>query len=109
MALSNQAGQALAIVAAALAAGTAVAMAIEATPGHGKFGKSRAARPADDEPAENPVRRPSRKEMIAALGLEAEGKKRSEKYDFSTKEYWNKIRNGTSRADASARRTLGIT
>jgi len=61
MALSNQAGQALAIVAAALAAGTAVAMVIEATPGHGRFGRSR-----NIEPEENP--RKSRKYNVRIHG-----------------------------------------
>jgi len=113
MTMSKQAGEVVAVIAASLAAATAVAMAIEATPGHGKFGRSRAPRaPADDEPAENPRKRttiPNRADMIAALGLEPEGKKRSEKYDFTTKEYWDVIRNEDSRSARRARQKLGLT
>jgi hypothetical protein len=52
--------------------------------------------------------RPSRAEMIAALGLEPEGSKRSQKYDFSTANYWKEIRFFGSRAAQEARAKLGL-
>jgi hypothetical protein len=85
--------QGLAFVAAPLVvAGAAVAVA--------HVGKTAASNPRR--------RRPSRAEMIAALGLEPEGHTRGQKYNFSTAEYWDEIQHGTSRAAAKARRKLGI-
>ena len=104
--------QGLAFVAAPLVvAGAAVAVA--------HVGKTAASNPRR--------RRPSRAEMIAALGLEPEGHTRGlgpvtvdgagdlrryrptrQKYNFSDAEYWDEIQHGTSRAAAEARRKLGI-
>jgi hypothetical protein len=52
--------------------------------------------------------RPSRKDLIAALGLPAEGHTRGSKYAATTQEFWNKIRHGESEAVKEARRQLGI-
>ena len=52
--------------------------------------------------------RPSRADMIAALGLEPEGSRRSQKYDFSTADYWKEIRFFGSRAAEQARNILGV-
>ena len=49
MTMSKQAGEIVALVATAAATGIAVAMAIEATPGRGKFGRS-----SHTLPEENP-------------------------------------------------------
>ena len=46
--------------------------------------------------------------MIAALGLEPEGRKRHQKYDFSTAEYWKEIRFFGSSAAQKARAKLGV-
>ena len=54
------------------------------------------------------TRRPSRAEMIAALGLEPEGRTRGQKYAFSTSEFWTKIRTHDSEAARKARATLGV-
>jgi len=59
-------------------------------------------------------RRPSRKEMIAALGLEPESRKRSlsgkltDRYAASTSEFWDKIQHGAAPAHFNARKALGI-
>jgi hypothetical protein len=47
--------------------------------------------------------RPSRKDLIAALGLPPESK-----YAATTQEFWNKVRHGTSEAPKEARRKLGL-
>jgi hypothetical protein len=52
--------------------------------------------------------RPSRAEMIAALGLEPEGRTRGSKYDFPTADFWKKIRFHGSVAAGEARRKLGL-
>ena len=46
--------------------------------------------------------------MIAALGLDPEGSRRGDKYDFSTADYWKEVRFFGSRAATEARRKLGI-
>ena len=51
---------------------------------------------------------PDRKDLIAALGLEPEGSRRSDKYAATTKEFWDKVRHGTSEAAKDARRKLGL-
>jgi hypothetical protein len=51
---------------------------------------------------------PDRADMIAALGLEPEGKTRGSKYNFSTAEFWKKIRTGQSNAVVKARLKLGV-
>ena len=59
-------------------------------------------------------RRPSRKEMIAALGLESETRHRGMtgvaigRYGASTAEFWQKIKHGKGSAHAEARRRLGL-
>jgi hypothetical protein len=106
MAMSNQSGQVLALVAAALAAGAAVAMVIEATPHGGRRGRS-----VEPEAETNPRKRstvPNRADLIDALGLEPEGKSRGQKYAMTTKEYWHMVQHSDSRAAKSARRKLGI-
>jgi len=50
----------------------------------------------------------NRAELIAALGLEAEGRSRQQKYNFSTDSYRKRIAYGVSRADVEARQRLGI-
>jgi hypothetical protein len=102
--MSKQAGEIVALVAAAAATGIAVAMAIEATPGRGKFGRSSHALP-EDNPRE---RRPSRADMIDARGLEPEGRSRQQKYAATTAEFWKKVKYGSSEMDVEARRKLGI-
>ncbi len=58
--------------------------------------------------------RPSRKEMIAALGLPPETRHRGMtgvaigRYAASTAEFYNRIKHGSSRADIKARERLGI-
>jgi hypothetical protein len=52
--------------------------------------------------------RPSRAEMIAALGLEPEGRTRGSKYNFSTANCWKKIRFHGGPAAAEARYILGV-
>ena len=60
------------------------------------------------------ARKPSRKELIAALGLSPESRKRSlsghltDRYAASTQEFWNKVRHGTGEAASAARRKLGL-
>jgi len=60
------------------------------------------------------ARSPSRADLIEALGLEPESRKRSlsgamtDRYAATTKEFWDKVRYGTSEAAKSARRKLGI-
>lgn len=54
------------------------------------------------------IRQPSRAEMIAALGLEPEGRSRMQKYAATTAEYWRRIRHGGAPTDVAARRKLGI-
>lgn len=54
------------------------------------------------------VSRPSRADMIAALGLEPEGRSRQQKYDFTTDEFWKKIRFHQSESARKARVKLGI-
>ena len=56
--------------------------------------------------AKGKSRVPDRKDMIAALGLPPEGKTRGSKYDFTTAEYWKKIRTSDSPAARSARAIL---
>jgi hypothetical protein len=51
---------------------------------------------------------PDRADLIAALGLPAEGSKRGDKYAATTKEFWNKVRHGTSELSREARRKLGM-
>jgi hypothetical protein len=51
---------------------------------------------------------PDRRDLIAALGLEPEGTKRGDKYDFSTKEFYAKVLTGESKAAKRARRILGV-
>ena len=53
-------------------------------------------------------KRHSRKTLIAALGQEKEGRKPHQKYAFSTKEFQDKVYNGTSPASIKARKFLGI-
>ena len=56
----------------------------------------------------------SRAQMIEALGLEAESRKRSlsghmtDRYAATTAEFWQKILHGTAPAHREARRRLGI-
>lgn len=58
--------------------------------------------------------RPSRKDLIAALGLPPESRRRAlngqqtDKYAATTQEFWNKVRHGTSEAPKEARRKLGL-
>jgi hypothetical protein len=60
------------------------------------------------------TRRPSRAEMIAALGLEAETRHRGMtgvaigRYAATTAEFWHRIRHGSSQMDVEARRRLGV-
>lgn len=54
------------------------------------------------------TRRPTRAEMIAALGLEAEGRGQQNKYNFSTAEFWKKIRTHHSEAARRARARFGL-
>lgn len=54
------------------------------------------------------VRRPTRAEMIAALGLDPEGRSRQQKYAFTTAEFWQKIRHHKSEAARKARAKLGV-
>jgi hypothetical protein len=50
----------------------------------------------------------SRAAMIAALGLEPEGSRRSQKYDYTTSDYWKKIRFHDSAMARAARRVFGL-
>lgn len=52
--------------------------------------------------------RPSRAALIAALGLEPEGRTRGSKYDFTTSDYWKEVRFFGSRAAQEARVKLGL-
>jgi hypothetical protein len=54
------------------------------------------------------IRRPSRKDMIAALGLEPEGSKRGQKYAATTAEFWSRVRNGSAPSAVKARNVLKI-
>lgn len=54
------------------------------------------------------LRRFTRAEMISALGLEAEGSKRGDKYDYTTSEYAGKIANSIFPSAARARKKLGL-
>ncbi len=51
---------------------------------------------------------PNRADMIAALGLEPEGRKRGDKYAYTTAEYWRDIRTRHSEAHRRARKILGV-
>lgn len=51
---------------------------------------------------------PNRAEMIAALGLEPEGRGRGNKYAYTTAEYWRDIRNRKSDAHRRARKHFGL-
>jgi len=51
---------------------------------------------------------PARADLIAALGLEAEGKTRGQKYDFSTKEFWERVKREDSPRAKRARKELGV-
>jgi hypothetical protein len=51
---------------------------------------------------------PNRSDLIAALGLEPEGRSRGQKYDFTTLEFWKKIQTHNSEAARRARRVLGL-
>jgi len=62
-------------------------------------------------PQHSPSRRravPNRADLIAALGLEPEGTKRGQKYDFTTAEFWHKVRTHSSPAAVRARRVFGL-
>lgn len=54
------------------------------------------------------IRRFTRKELIRALGLDAEGHSRMQKYAATTSEFLKKVKQGTSPAAKSARERLGI-
>ena len=54
-------------------------------------------------------RRYNRKDLIAAIGLEPEGKTRGSKYDFSTAEYVKEILTGTAPRYVKARKKLKLT
>lgn len=47
---------------------------------------------------------PNRAHMIAALGLSPEGKKRGDKYAYTTAEYWRDIKHGTAPHHVRARK-----
>ena len=51
---------------------------------------------------------PNRADLISALGLEAEGRTRGDKYATTTKEFYAKIVKGESLAARRARRKLGL-
>jgi hypothetical protein len=51
---------------------------------------------------------PNRADLIAALGLEPEGRTRGQKYAFTTTEFWKKIRMHHSEAARNARRVFGL-
>jgi hypothetical protein len=51
---------------------------------------------------------PNRKDLIAALGLEPEGRTRMQKYAFTTAEFWRKVRTHHSKAARRARRVFGL-
>lgn len=55
------------------------------------------------------LRRFNRAELIAARGLEPEGRSRQQKYAATTDEFRQKIACGTSQMDTEARQRLGIT
>jgi hypothetical protein len=50
----------------------------------------------------------TRKELISALGLDAEGKTRMQKYAASTGEFLKKVKTGDSVSARRARKKLGI-
>lgn len=56
----------------------------------------------------NILQRFTRAQMIDALGLEAEGSKRSDKYNFATANYAQKIAREHSIAAVRARKKLGL-
>jgi hypothetical protein len=51
---------------------------------------------------------PNRKDLIAALGLEPEGRTRGSKYDYTTSDYWKKVRFHDSPAARRARQHFGL-
>ena len=51
---------------------------------------------------------PNRADLIAALGLEPEGRGRGNKYAATTSEFWHKIRTAHSVAARRARRVFGL-
>ena len=51
--------------------------------------------------------RPGRREMIAALGLSPETRKRGDQYMATTSELWHSIKHGTRDRDIQARKRLG--
>jgi hypothetical protein len=65
-------------------------------------GRRRASSPLSD------LRRFTRAELIAALGLEPEGRSRQQKYAATTDEFRKRIAQGASRADIAARHRLGL-
>jgi len=50
----------------------------------------------------------TRKELISALGLDAEGKSRTQKYAATTREFLKKVKEGDSESARKARKKLGI-
>jgi hypothetical protein len=54
------------------------------------------------------IRKPSRSEMIAALGLDPEGRKRGQKYAATTKEFYSRVCHGSAPSVIEAREKLGI-
>jgi len=54
------------------------------------------------------VSRPSRKVLIAALGLQPETRRRGDSYAASTDELWNCVKSGNRDRDKQARKNLGL-